>query len=258
VHDPSVVLRDDGTYFRFSTLDGINIATASSIDGPWTHQGSVLPNGSVIDLPGNKDLWAPDCFFYDGLYYLYYAVSTSGSQDSDIGLATSTTMETGSWTDHGSIGIPANSDYNKIDPNLFHYSTSSPFYLSFGSYWDGIYQVPMSTPPTKVNGDAVHLEQNTTSRPDNLPVDPNEGSYQFWWNVDSTDYYYLFFSSGTCCNEPPDLVPQGEEYHVMVCRSTEPTGGFVDQEGNDCLTDNGGTLVLASHDDVYAPGGQGT
>jgi arabinan endo-1,5-alpha-L-arabinosidase len=104
----------------------------------------------------------------------------------------------------------------------------------------------------------VHLEQNTTARPDNLPVDPNEGSYQFWWNVDGTDYYYLFFSSGTCCNEPPDLVPQGEEYHVMVCRSTEPTGGFVDQEGNDCLTDNGGTLVLASHDDVYAPGGQGT
>ena len=48
VHDPSVVLRDDGTYFRFSTLDGINIATAESIGGPWTHQGSVLPNGSVI------------------------------------------------------------------------------------------------------------------------------------------------------------------------------------------------------------------
>ena len=57
IHDPSVVLRDDGTYFRFSTLDGINIASASSIDGSWTHLGSVLPNGSVIDLPGNKDLW---------------------------------------------------------------------------------------------------------------------------------------------------------------------------------------------------------
>ena len=134
-------------------------------------------------------------------------------------------MEVGSWTDHGSIGIPANSDYNKIDPNLFQYSSSSPFYLSFGSYWNGIFQTPMQTPPTQVSGgDIVHLEQNTTARPDSLPVDPNEGSYQLWWNVDGTDYYYLFFSSGTCCNEPPDLVPQGEEYKVMVCRSTEPTG----------------------------------
>lgn len=57
VHDPSVILRGDGTYFRFSTLDGINIATADSINGPWSYQGSALPNGSIINLPGNKDLW---------------------------------------------------------------------------------------------------------------------------------------------------------------------------------------------------------
>jgi arabinan endo-1,5-alpha-L-arabinosidase len=166
-------------------------------------------------------------------------------------------MDVGTWTDRGSVGIPGNSDYNKIDPNLFQYSSSSPFYLSFGSYWNGIYQVPIKDPPLQANGDTVHLEQNTTTRPNNLPTDPNEGSYQFWWNVDGTDYYYLFFSSGTCCNEPPDLVPAGEEYKVMVCRSNEPTGGFVDKDGRDCLTENGGTLVLASHDDVYAPGGQG-
>ena len=43
----------------------------------------------------------------------------------------------------------------------------------------------------------------------------------------------------------------------MVCRSTSPTGGFVDKDGIDCLTESGGTLVLGSHDDVYAPGGQG-
>lgn len=43
----------------------------------------------------------------------------------------------------------------------------------------------------------------------------------------------------------------------MVCRSTSATGGFVDESGVDCLEENGGTLVLGSHDDVYAPGGQG-
>ncbi|OCK96333.1 glycoside hydrolase family 43 protein [Cenococcum geophilum 1.58] len=44
----------------------------------------------------------------------------------------------------------------------------------------------------------------------------------------------------------------------MVCRSSSPTGPFSDQTGDNCLTGNGGTLVLGSHgSNVYAPGGQG-
>ena len=44
-------------YFRFATLDLISIATAPSIDGPWTLQGSVLDQPSIIDLEGNDVLW---------------------------------------------------------------------------------------------------------------------------------------------------------------------------------------------------------
>lgn len=165
-------------------------------------------------------------------------------------------MEPGSWTDHGSIGIPASEAYNKIDPNLFQYNPDSPFFLVFGSYWDDIFQVPMATPPLQIDGDITHLEQNFTARPNNLPIGPQEGAYQFWYNVDGTDWYYLFFSSGSCCNAADDLAPPGEEYKVMACRSDRATGGFVDQNGVDCL-ESGGTLVLASHGDVYAPGGQG-
>ena len=165
-------------------------------------------------------------------------------------------MEPGSWTDHGSIGIPADARYNKIDPNLFQYGPDAPFYMAFGSYWDNIFQVGMETPPLQIEGEITHLEQNFTARPNDLPVGPQEGAYQFWYEVDGQDSYYLFFSSGSCCNEADDLAPPGEEYKVMVCRSDNPTGGFVDRDGVDCLN-SGGTLVLASHGDVYAPGGQG-
>nr|POF13186.1 putative arabinan endo-1,5-alpha-l-arabinosidase a [Quercus suber] len=183
---------------------------------------------------------------------MYYSVSTPGSQDSDIGVATSPTMDQGSWTDHGSIGIPQDSAYNLIDPNLFQFDASSPFYLTFGSYWTNIYQVTMADPPLTANSAPIHVEQNTT-----MPA-YNEGSYQFRWNVDNTDYYYLFFSSGFCCNAADSLAPPGDEYKIMVCRSHTPTGPFIDQAGNDCLTQNGGTIVYASNDnDVYAPGGQG-
>lgn len=58
VHDPGLIRRaSDGTYFRFSTGNKISYARAPSIQGPWTGEGSVLPGGSSINLPGNQDLW---------------------------------------------------------------------------------------------------------------------------------------------------------------------------------------------------------
>lgn len=58
VHDPSVIQRSsDNVYFRFSTGNKISYASASSIKGPWTSIGSMLPSGSSIDLDGNDDLW---------------------------------------------------------------------------------------------------------------------------------------------------------------------------------------------------------
>lgn len=56
-HDPSVIRRSDGTYFRFSTGGKIAVHTAPSIIGPWVYKGAALPRGSSINLPGNQDLW---------------------------------------------------------------------------------------------------------------------------------------------------------------------------------------------------------
>lgn len=69
-------------------------------------------------------------------YYLYYSVSTFGSNVSKIGYATSTTMEVGSWTDHGSAGISSDSSksYNAIDPSLVQAADGS-YYMTFGSFW---------------------------------------------------------------------------------------------------------------------------
>ena len=71
VHDPALIKRSDGTYFRFSTGNKIQIAKASSISGPWTNVGSVVPAGSSINLAGNTDLWAPDVQLVGSTYYLY-------------------------------------------------------------------------------------------------------------------------------------------------------------------------------------------
>ncbi|MCJ1370831.1 hypothetical protein MMC20_002044 [Loxospora ochrophaea] len=245
-HDPAVIQRSsDGTYFRFTTGNEISVAKASSLDGPWTAEGSVLPGGSKINLAGNTDLWAPDVHQVGDLYYLYYAVSTFGSQNSAIGLATSSSLDAGTWTDLGATGVQSSlgSAYNAIDPNLIQVGTSS--YLTFGSFWDDIYQVKMSSNAETSSGSAYNLEYNSTG------THPSEGSYMFAYD----NYYYLFWSSGICCNYNTAKPATGSEYKIMVCRSSSPTGSFVDKNGNAC-TSGGGTVVLASHDYVYGPGGQ--
>jgi len=249
VHDPAVFQRtSDGTFFRFSTGNEIQIATASAITGPWTIQGSAIPAGSSIDLAGNTDLWAPDVNMVGSTYYLYYAVSAFGSQDSAIGVATSPTMEVGSWTDHGATGVASSSSniYNAIDPNFFKVATGD-YLLNFGSFWDDIYQVKLNSNPITSSGSSYNIAYNSSG------THAQEGSFMFW----QSPYYYLFFSAGQCCGfTAGDLPSAGSEYKVMVCRSSTATGGFVDATGKACAS-GGGTVVLASHGTVYAPGGQG-
>lgn len=60
-HDPAVVKRaSDGTYFRFATGGGIQVAKATSLSGSWTFEGEALPSGSSIALSGNTDLWVSE------------------------------------------------------------------------------------------------------------------------------------------------------------------------------------------------------
>ncbi|KAI0667727.1 glycosyl hydrolase [Trametes maxima] len=247
VHDPSLIQREsDGKYFLFTSHSKAGIITADNLAGPWTQVGSILPQNSSINLPGRDDIWAPDVSFHDGTYYAYYAVSTSGSMNSAIGLATSSTMEPGTWTDLGEVFATKTGDpYNAIDPNLIVDENGTPL-LTFGSYWGDIYQFELDddfkTPATN----PVQVAHNSTA------PSPVEGS--FVWKHDS--FYYLFTSSGICCGVLNNLPPPGNEYRVFVGRSESAHGPFLDHAGVD-LRDNGGTLVIASHEDVYAPGGEG-
>ncbi|KAI0183887.1 glycosyl hydrolase [Xylaria flabelliformis] len=246
-HDPAIIRRSDGTYFRFSTNGKIAVHTAPDITGPWTYKGAAIPSGSSIDLPGNQDLWAPDVSLVGSTYYLYYSVSQFGSQNSAIGVATSTTLDVGSWTDHGATGVKSGSDkpYNAIDGNLIN--ADGKYYLTWGSFWKDIYQAEMkSSPLTLASGVSSYQ----------LAYDPAttavEGSFVFKYG----SYYYLFYSHGQCCGYDTSMPAAGGEYKIMVCRSSSVTGGYVDKNGVAC-TNGGGTVVLESHGNVYGPGGQG-
>ncbi|EPS34010.1 putative alpha-L-arabinofuranosidase [Penicillium oxalicum 114-2] len=246
-HDPSLIRRvSDGTYFRFSTGTGVNTMTSPSLTGPWVDVGPAMPDGSIIRVDGvdSKNIWAPDVHYQDGLYYMYYVLSKLGTQNSEIGVATSPTMEPKSWTDHGIVGIPANSAYNRIDPNWIEVDGKQ--YLQFGSYWQGLFQIPMESPLHVESGSPHQLALNSSLN--------HRIEAPFLYQHDS--YYYLFYSGGIAGSYTATSPPPGEEYRIDVCRSSSATGEFVDQTGKSCR-ESGGTLILASHDQVYAPGGQG-
>ncbi|KAH7001742.1 Arabinan endo-1,5-alpha-L-arabinosidase A [Macrophomina phaseolina] len=210
---------------------------------------SHFPTDSVgTALDNNTDRWAPDVHKVGNLYYLYYSISTWGTQNSHIGVATSPSLEPGTWTDLGSTGVASRdgSRYNAIDGNLFQDGDGS-FLLTFGSFWGNTYQVPLTSPePTRANANPYNIQFNSTGS------QSSEGPYLFKFG----EWYYLFWSSGQCCKYDTERPKQGEEYKIMVCRAERASGPFVDMDNTPC-TQNGGTQVLGSHDFVYGPGGQG-
>ncbi len=242
VHDPSMVRAPDGTYYLFSTHQGIEIRTSTNRTS-FTRDGSVLPGGATwASAYGNDtDIWAPDVSYHNGIYWLYYAVSSFGSNHSAIGLATSSTAKPGSWTDHGLVyATQTSSTFNAIDPGLT-VDTSGRWWLSMGSFWSGIKMIQINPATGK------QLSSNTTlySIAERPSPDAEEASYIY----PHGGYYYLFVSFDYCCRGV------NSTYHIMVGRSTSPTGPYVDENGT-AMMSGGGTQILATHGNVIGPGGQ--
>jgi arabinan endo-1,5-alpha-L-arabinosidase len=244
VHDPSMVRAADGTYYLFSTHNGIEIRTSRDRVA-FTRAGSVLPNGATwaTAYSGNvRDLWAPDVSFHNGQYYLYYAVSTFGSNHSAIGLATSPSAAAGSWTDRGLVyDSTSGGDYNAIDPSLT-VDPSGRWWLALGSWWTGIKMIQLD-PATGKQLASNKTRYNLASRTSTaLGI---EAPYV----LHHGNFYYLFTSWDLCCRGV------NSTYHVMVGRSATINGTYVDRSGV-ALTAGGGTEIVGSHGRFIGPGGQ--
>ncbi|RDB17969.1 Extracellular endo-alpha-(1-_5)-L-arabinanase 1 [Hypsizygus marmoreus] len=249
VHDPTMCKDNSGKWFVFSTAPGIEIRT--SIDRTaWTLVGRVWPNGaSWTDTyigTSNGNIWAPDCTYINGVFWLYYSAFSFGSQKSAIFLAKSTTGLPGSWSNEGLVtSTTSSNNYNAIDPNLLIASLSNLFsrstwYLSLGSFWTGIKSLTLNPSTGKPSSSMVtSLAQRTAGG----------GAIEASSIYNFGNYYYLFTSWDKCC------AGTSSTYNIRVGRSTSPNGGFVDKSGV-ALTAGGGTLVLGTAGNVIGPGGQ--
>lgn len=89
VHDPSII-RQGNTYFAFTSdpagpISGNYLSIRCSQDKVnWAVCGSIFPQHFPAwiktKVPGVMCLWAPDVSYFNGIYHVYYAGSTAGSQ----------------------------------------------------------------------------------------------------------------------------------------------------------------------------------
>ncbi len=255
VHDPSII-RAGSAYYVFSTDQGTqsgHVPIRCSTDKvSWTACGYVfssLPSWVSAAVPNATSIWAPDISYFNGLYHVYYAVSTFGSQVSAIGLATNTTLDENSpdyhWVDQGMIlQSTTGDDFNAIDPNILVDAHGS-VWLQYGSFWDGIYQqqIDPSTGKIVTGSPVYHLAERAA----NVPDDPIEGSSL----VQVGNFYYLFVSWDYCCESNPAQ----SNYKIVVGRGTSAHGPFYDETGANMLY-GGGTILLQGDSTWGAPGGQ--
>jgi len=247
IHDPSAVIKCGNLYYVYGTGQGISSKSSADtiywVTGPSVFANA--PNWTTNAVPGFAgNFWAPDIHYFNGQYYLYYAVSTFGSQVSAIGLATSPTLDPidpgYQWTDQGAvIQSSFGSAYNTIDPSVT-FDASSNLWMSFGSFWNGIYLIqldPATGKASTTNTNVYHLATDSASG------DPIEASYLYYYG----NYYYLFVNWGTCCDGIDST------YNIRVGRSANITGPYFDQNGISMLT-GGGKLFLGTTGKFIAPG----
>jgi arabinan endo-1,5-alpha-L-arabinosidase len=240
-HDPSMISTPSG-YVVFSTHNGVETRTSPD-RVRFTRSAAAIPGGAPWATGYNggdpNAIWAPDVSHHDDTYWLYYSVSTFGSNRSAIGLATSPTGQPGSFTDRGLVYESGpGDDYNAIDPSLL-VDAQGGWWLVFGSFWSGIKMIRID-PATGKQSTLDQTRYSLASRPDTQIEGPTI--------VHRGGYYYLFVSVGLCCRGVDST------YRIMVGRATSPTGPYLDRSGVD-MRAGGGTELLASHGRVIGPGG---
>lgn len=262
VHDPNLLRDNAGTFWLYGTHNTLATSTdmhafTSIAAGDISPDFDWWASKNTTSGNGRTDIWAPSVMFAGGTYYQYYSipiydtrsvVGTNQGAEAVIALATSASP-TGPWTDAGPIIASCGTrsgcttTFNAIDPAPFM-DASGNWWLAFGSWEDGIHVLQLDSHT------GLRLASNSTLYDIAARGGAGEeGSFIFPWTVHGTPYFYYFASINDCCSGTAST------YRIIVGRSTQPTGPYLDRGGLD-LMNGGGTILLSSHGNIYGPGGQ--
>jgi len=205
-----------GKWCMYMSVNGDNyyssiaMATASSIEGPYTYAGTVVYSGFVNSTQAAK---------------------------TDYKTVTGTTSVASRYLSNGAW----NSSYgpNAIDPCVF-YDKDGQLWMVYGSWFGGIFMLKLNN-STGLRDYSYTYSTSTNSSDAYFGIKisggygcTGEGAYIVYDK--SAGYYYLYISyGGLCCTT------DFSGYHMRLFRSKNVTGPYTDAAGNSAICTSAGT-----------------
>ena len=218
IHDPSTIMECEGKYYTFGTGGGGLI----SPDGYTWDGGAVRPGGGA----------APDAIKIGDRYLIAYGATGGGLGGGHAGIIYTMWNKTldpkSPDFKYSEPNLVAQSEYDEdcdaIDPSLLM-GPDGRLWMSYGTYFGFIRLVELDPATGK------RVEGNKAI---DIAIDC-EASALIYRN----GWYYLLGTHGTCCDGV------NSTYNIVVGRSRNVTGPYLDNVGRDMLK-GGGKMVLAA------------
>ena len=221
IHDPSTIMECDGKYYTFGTGGGGLI----SEDGWNWNPGAVRPGGGA----------APDAIKIGDRYLVAYSATGGGLGGGHAGRVLTMwnkTLDPNSpdfkYTEAIEVAhSEMDEDCDAIDAGLFMDPTTGRLYCTYGTYFGFIRM--------------VELDPRTGAKVEGT-VDPNIAiDCEATTIIYRDGWYYLLGTHGTCCDGV------NSTYNIVVGRSRNVTGPFLDNMGRDMIA-GGGKMVIDGDD----------
>lgn len=237
--DPTVIRTDEGFYLYATQTNSYWIPIYFSKDlVNWEFKRSAFRNATRPKpdvLPDGGAFWAPEIRYINGKYVLYFSWAKWGDGSKSYTAVATSDSPVGDFLNAKPLLITDDFGSNCIDQ--FYYEEDGKKYMFVGSF-NGIYV-------TELTDDGLSVKRGADGKPV-LKKQVCGRAFEGTNIYKKGKYYYLFASINNCCpNNGMD-----SKYKVVVGRSENLLGPYVDRKGKDML-DNSWELVLEGDGETF-------
>ena len=252
-HDPSMTRFEDG-YALMSTNNNLQLWTSEDAYSWTNHKSTVsgVPQWAYQYAPKTEGIWAPDIFYMNGEYRVYYCVSEFGKRNSAIGYQSTTSIKPGTsgygWKDHGHVfhTKDGTDKYNAIDADVVR-DTQGNYWMAFGSFGLGIQLIKLDA-KTGYQASDDKTVYNIARRTSKASGGAEEGPSL----IEHGGKYFLFAAWDICCQQGANI--EQTTYKTAYGRADKVTGPYKDRAGYD-MANGGGTILMERYGRYVGPGG---
>ncbi|ATP57648.1 beta-xylosidase [Pedobacter ginsengisoli] len=216
--DPSIIRKGNEYYSvgtssewapHFPIFKSTNLKT-------WKQTGYVFKQAPEW---ANASFWAPEYYYHNKTYFIYYTARRKKDGVSCIGVATSKYPDK-DFKDHGII-----IEHGKEAIDAFVFNDKGQLYITWKAY--GLDGRPIEILGSKLSNNGLSLIGDSfTMMKDDKGIGLEGQSI-----LKKDDYYYMFYSVGNCCGSKCD-------YNVRVARAKTFQGPYENHTKNPLLFEN--------------------